>query len=60
MYVEVFPNHNIGVIENAKRISWKSLPLLIEHIKNDMRVPQTAFILFSTFLDLKPASDASD
>jgi hypothetical protein len=38
MYVEVFPNHNIGVIVNAKRISWKSLPLLIEHIKNDMRI----------------------
>jgi hypothetical protein len=29
-------------------------------VKEEMRVAQTAFILFSTFLDLRPVSDASD
>jgi hypothetical protein len=35
---------------------WRYGDMAIWHI----RVAQTAFILFSTFLDLRPASDASD
>jgi hypothetical protein len=31
-----------------------------EKVYRNIRVAQTAFILFSTFLDLRPVSDASD
>jgi hypothetical protein len=54
--------NTVGHLHTATFLSPKDMLILIgcTHPSSGIRVAQTAFILFSTFLDLRPVSDASD
>jgi hypothetical protein len=57
---EILSDNATGFADTVLNMFNKTLTEALSAIPVSNRVAQTALILFSTFLDLRPVSDASD